>query len=173
MKLKFFSFLLPAVFAGLFALAQEKARSLPSVDVKNLKGEIINTKTLDNSGKPIVLSFWATWCKPCVQELTAIAENYEEWQKETGMKLVAVSTDDARNSSRVGPFINARNWDFEVLLDPNGDLKRALNVNDIPHTFLLDSTKSLIWQHVSYTPGDEEKLYHLVQKVAKGETVTE
>ncbi len=160
--------ILIAILSVNLALAQNK---IPSAEVKKIAGESFNTSELSNDGKPMIISFWATWCKPCVQELTAIAEQYEEWQKETGVKVIAISTDDSRNMARVQPFVSSRSWEYEVYLDPNGDFKRALNVNNIPHTFLVDGKGEIVWQHNSYTPGDEEELYELVKKVAKGEAI--
>ncbi len=160
--------MLAVIFIYSYSIAQNK---IPSVEVKNIGGENINTSTISNDGKPIIISFWATWCKPCVQELTAISEQYEEWQKETGVKVIAVSTDDSRNMARVQPFVNSRSWEYEIYLDPNGDFKRALNVNNIPHTFLVNGKGEIVWQHNSYTPGDEEELFELVKKLAKGESI--
>lgn len=160
--------MLTVIFIYSNTIAQNK---VPSVEVKKIGGESFNTSTLSNDGKPMIISFWATWCKPCVQELTAISEQYEEWQKETGVKVIAVSTDDSRNMARVQPFVNSRSWDYEIYLDPNGDFKRALNVNNIPHTFLVNGKGEIVWQHNSYTPGDEEELYELVKKLAKGESI--
>lgn len=160
--------MLAVIFIYTNSIAQNK---IPSVEVKNIGGENINTSTLSNDGKPMIISFWATWCKPCVQELTAISEQYEEWQKETGVKVIAVSTDDSRNMARVQPFVNSRSWEYEIYLDPNGDFKRALNVNNIPHTFLVNGKGEIVWQHNSYTPGDEDELFELVKKLAKGESI--
>ncbi len=160
--------MLAVIFIYSYSIAQNK---IPSVEVKKIGGESFNTSTLSNDGKPMIISFWATWCKPCVQELTAISEQYEEWQKETGVKVIAVSTDDSRNLARVQPFVNSRNWEYEIYLDPNGDFKRALNVNNIPHTFLVNGKAEIVWQHNSYTPGDEEELFELVKKLAKGESI--
>jgi cytochrome c biogenesis protein CcmG/thiol:disulfide interchange protein DsbE len=154
----------------LFAFAQTK-QHLPAVDVKKLDGSIFNTGKLSNDGKPMLVDFWATWCGPCKAELNAIAEEYAEWQKETGVKLVAVSIDDARNMEKVGPYVNGKNWEYEVLLDPNGDFKRAMNVNNVPHIFLIDGNGDIVWQQNSSSPGDEEKIYELVKKVAKGEAI--
>lgn len=144
---------------------------LPSADVQTLSGGVFNTKDIQNDGKPIIISFWATWCKPCIAELNAISENYEEWKDETGVKLIAISIDDARNVAKVEPFVNGRGWIYEVYCDPNGDFKRSLSVNTVPHTFLLNGKKEIVWQHNSYNPGDEDELYELVQKVAKGESI--
>jgi len=144
-----------------------QSRSLPSVDVKTLNGGTINITTLENDGNPIVISFWATWCKPCKKELNNIAELYEDWQDETGVKLVAISIDDARSMVRVAPYVNASDWDYEVYLDPNGDLKRAMGVSTVPHTFLLNSKKEIVWQHKGYIDGDEDELYEQIEKIAK------
>lgn len=148
---------------------QAQDYKMPEVNVQDINGNAINSSAIQNDGKPIIVSFWATWCKPCIQELTAIAESYEDLQEETGVKLVAISVDDARNVAKVAPFVNGKGWEYEVYCDPNGDLKRALSVGNVPHTFLLDGNKNVVWQHNSYTPGDEEELYELVKKVAKGE----
>lgn len=146
-------------------VAQEKLNDFPSVDIKNIEGKIINTDEFDNGGKPIIVSFWATWCKPCAKELDAINEVYDEWQDETGVKLLAISIDDARNTAKIAPFANGKDWPYEVYLDANSDLKRALNVNAIPHTFLLNGKKEIVWQHTSYFDGDEDELFEEVQKL--------
>lgn len=141
------------------------AQKIPSVEIKTMAGKTFNTSAIANNGKPIVLSFWATWCKPCVKELSAIHENYIDWQEETGVKVIAISTDDSRSMSRVAPYVNAKGWNFEVYCDPNGELKRAMNVANVPHTFLLDSKGDIVWQHNSYIEGDEEELFKKIKEL--------
>ena len=136
---------------------------LPSTLVQTMEGKKVDTKTFHNNGKPMIVNFWATWCAPCKRELSTIAEKYDTWQEETGVKLIAVSIDDARSMARVAPYVNGQAWDYEVYLDPNGDLKRALNVNNVPHTFLIDGAGNIVYQHNNYEPGDENKLYAKVK----------
>lgn len=156
--------------SSLSVIAQEKKLNIvPSVNIKSLDGSITNTDALINDGKPLIISFWATWCKPCVNELNTIAEVYKDWQKETGVKLIALSIDDARTSNSVGPFVNGKRWEYEVYLDPNGDFKRAMNVNMVPHTFLLNGKREIVDQHTSFAPGDEEQLFEKIKKIAAGQ----
>ena len=140
---------------------------LPNINLKDVNGVTKNLSKFSNNGNPIIISFWATWCKPCKAELNTIAEEYDDWTEETGVKLIAVSIDDARSSTRVEPYINAQGWEYLVLLDPNGDLKRAMNVNNVPHTFLVDGNGKIVWDHNNYSPGDEEELYEELVKIAK------
>jgi thiol-disulfide isomerase/thioredoxin len=143
-------------------LAQSR---MPSVMVQSLEGKKVDTRTFANDGKPIIVNFWATWCAPCKKELNAIAEKYEDWRKKTGVKLIAISIDDARTSARVKPYVSGQDWEYEVYLDPNGDLKRALNVNNVPHTFLLNGAGEIVYQHNNYEPGDENELFRKVQEL--------
>ncbi len=162
------------LFLGATIYAQETSerKKLPSVNIKTLDGQTFNTQNIYNDGKPILVSFWALWCKPCKKEMDAYNENYEDWQDETGVKIYAVSIDDARSTAKVLPFVSGKDWEMEVLLDPNGDFKRAMNVNMIPHTFLLDGNGNVVYQHTSYYEGLEEELYELVKKVAAGEDIS-
>lgn len=138
-----------------------------NVSVKDLNGKTVDVSTISNNGKPIIISFWATWCKPCMEELNTISEEYDDWVDETGVKLIAVSIDDARSTGKVEPLVNSKGWEYEVLLDANGDFKRGLNVNNVPHTFLLDGNGKIVWDHNNYAPGDEEELHEELLKVAK------
>ena len=56
---------------------------LPSIQLKDLNGKSVNMAELSNDGKPFVISMFATWCKPCLRELRAIADLYPDWQDET------------------------------------------------------------------------------------------
>jgi len=150
---------------------EKKLAQIPSVDLKTVEGKTFNSSQIDNNGKPIIISFWATWCKPCCKELNTIAEVYADWQKETGVKLIAVSIDDSRSSDKVKPLADANNWDYEILLDPNQDFKRAMNVNMVPHMFILNGKKEIVWQHTSFTEGGELEVIDVVRKIIKGEDI--
>ena len=154
-------------FLSISLISFSQNRTLPKVDLKTLDNNTYNTSNFDNDGKPIVISFWATWCKPCIKELNNIAEVYEDWQDETGVKLIAISIDDSRNMSKVKPKVNALLWDYEVYCDPNGDFKRAMGVGAVPHTFLLDENKEIVYQHTSYKDGDEYDLFKKIEALSK------
>lgn len=140
---------------------------LPSVDIKTLNGTVFNTKNIENDGNPIIISLWATWCRPCLEELFAISDVYEEWVEETGVKLYAISIDDSKTAARVAPFVNGKNWDFEVLQDINSDFKRAMNVVDVPFLCILNGKGEIVWQHTSYAPGGENEVYEELLKWKK------
>ena len=128
MKALFRTLLLAAaMLTGAGASAQ-----LPSVQVKDLNGKVVDTSTLGNDGKPFIIDFWATWCKPCVRELNAINEEFADWVDETGVKLYAVSVDDAQNSFKVKAFTDKKGWDYEILLDPNSDFLHAMGGSNVP-----------------------------------------
>ena len=140
-------------------------RALPNKEVKTLDGSNFNIANLENDGNPIVISFWATWCKPCKKELNNIAEVYEDWQDETGVKLVAISIDDTRSMNKVMPYVNSSDWDYEVYLDSNSELKRAMGVSTVPHTFLLNGKNEIVWDHRGYMEGDEDELLEEIEKI--------
>ncbi|MFZ4465232.1 MAG: TlpA family protein disulfide reductase [Bacteroidales bacterium] len=150
---------------GIITYAQETkaVAKVPSVTLKTLEGMNFNTADIANDGKPIIISFWALWCKPCQKELDAFNEHYAEWQEETGVKIYAVSIDDSRSTAKVQPLVSGKGWEFDVLLDVNSDFKRAMNVNMIPHTFLLDGQGNIVSQHTSYFEGAELELYKKVK----------
>ena len=161
--MKFLNILFVVIFFCHISVSQ----IIPSVDIKTLDGKTINTASFENNGDPIVISFWALWCKNCIKELEAISEIYEDWQDETNVKLIAISIDDSRNTSKLKPFVNTKGWEYEIYHDPNSDFKRALGINQIPHTFLLNGKNEIISEHVGYTDGQEEELYDKIKKLIK------
>jgi cytochrome c biogenesis protein CcmG/thiol:disulfide interchange protein DsbE len=170
-SMKKFFILVAVVFLQSALQAQPKLQRVPSVDLKTMDGKAFNTNSIVNDGKPIIISFWATWCAPCKKELNGIAENFETWQKQTGVRLYAVSIDDSRNSNKVAPYANGQGWDYTVLLDENSDFKRALNVNNVPHTFVLNGNREIVWQNNNYTEGGEAALFEVLKKLSKGEKI--
>ena len=152
------------IAAALALTAFGAEAALPSVTRKTLDGKTIYTAQLNNDGKPFVISFFALWCKPCQRELKAIAEVYDDWQEETGVKVYAVSIDEAQNEQKVKPLVQSKGWEYEVLLDPNGEFKRQLGVNDIPHVFVVDGQGNIVWNHQGYVDGGEEDILEAVKK---------
>lgn len=145
------------------ALSQSK---LPNVTLKDINGKSVNVSKYNNSDKPVIVSFWATWCGPCIKELKAIKEVYSKWQSELGVELVAVSIDDAKTKSRVKPQVSGSDWKYTILLDENHELKRAMNVVNVPYTVILYKGK-IMFKHSNYTPGIESKIYEELKSLAK------
>ncbi|MBK7966618.1 MAG: TlpA family protein disulfide reductase [Bacteroidetes bacterium] len=157
--------LVASFFILTIGFSQENKTDIAPVTIKDIDGKPFNTAEIKNEGKPIILDFWATWCKPCVASLKDMNEVYTDWQNETGVKIYAVSIDDSRTMSSVAPFVAGKGWEFDVLLDPNSDFRRAMNVNNVPHTFLIDGNGKIVMQRNTYTPGDDEKMYEELKKL--------
>ncbi len=138
---------------------------LPKVYVETLKGERMDIREVLKDSVPVIITFWSTTCKPCMQELDAITEVYEQWEQEFGVKVVAVSVDDSRMASRAKVIAAGRGWPFLVVLDKNQDLKRGMNVNSIPHLFLLNDEGKIVYTHTGYTPGSELEVYEKLKKI--------
>lgn len=150
-------------FVCLHAAAAVAQTKLPAAQVENLKGETVSVTSVLDDGIPVVITFWSTVCKPCLQELDAFAEHWEEWQRTSRFKIIAVSTDDARSTAKVRSFVTANEWPFTILLDKNQDFKRALNVNAIPHLYIVDAKGNVVYSRIGYNPGSETKVLEVLK----------
>lgn len=160
MKKCLFSFIV-CLLAGI-GVAQAQ---LPAVTLKSIDGATVQSETLNNDGKPFIIDFFATWCKPCNRELSAIAEVYDEWQEETGVKIIAVSIDQGQNINKVKPLVDQNEWEYEVLLDPNSELLKALGGQMIPFVVVVDGEGNIASKHNGYTDGAEEELIKEVREL--------
>jgi thiol-disulfide isomerase/thioredoxin len=128
-----------------------------------MDGKKINFQNAADTDNVTIVSLWATWCVPCLKELDAISEVWDEWQDETSVELIAISVDDSRTVKRVKPLINGKGWDYTILLDTNNDLKRALGASTVPLTLLVKNNK-IVYRHSGYSPGSEFELYEKVKE---------
>ena len=135
---------------------------VPNTKLKNLESEFIYTNDVLTENNFYIVSFWATWCIPCINELDAIVDIYDYFEKDN-IEVIAISTDDARTKKRVRPMINGKDWNFKILLDENHDLKRALNIVGIPHTIITKGTK-IIYRRIGYSPGEEVDLFEFIRE---------
>ncbi|HLW33786.1 MAG TPA: TlpA disulfide reductase family protein [Aequorivita sp.] len=138
---------------------------IPKVDLKTMDGKTFNSTDLSMENKVVIVSLWATWCVPCLKELDAISEVYDQWQSETNVELIAVSVDDSRTVKRVRPLINGKGWDYTILLDTNNDFQRALGAATVPYTLLIKNNE-IVFRHSGYSPGSELELYEKVKELS-------
>ncbi len=140
--------------------------SFPSIKIKSISGKEVNLSdiALKNKDTLIVVSFWATWCIPCIAELDNINDELIEKQAIKPFKFIGVAVDDSRTSQRVKPFVKGKGWQFDVLIDVNSELKRALNITDIPHVLIIKNNK-IVYRHTGYIAGEEDNLFAAIQSL--------
>lgn len=148
---KIISILVAAMAAAAVCQAQEIS---PNAIVKDLSGSsVLMGDVLKDD--VVIVSFWATWCKPCQNELDALAEIEDIWADK--IRVVAISTDDARSASKVRSTVKAKMWPYEVYTDENSTLAKSLNISSIPFVMIVADGKT-VYSHTGYTPGSERLL---------------
>ncbi len=151
------------LMGAMIASVATYANDLPEIKIQDQAGKMINVAALADGETPVIVSFWSTTCKPCMKELDAISEVYEEWNEESPFKMVAVSIDDSRSVTRAKALAKGRGWDdFTLLYDVNSDLKRSMNVVLTPQIFVFDKDGKQVYAHTGYTPGSEDELFDLI-----------
>ena len=154
-----------SLFVLLSAFATTARAHLPSVMLKDINGNAVKTDTLSNNGKPFIIDFFATWCKPCNRELNAINEVYQDWADETGVKIFAISIDQGQNVNKVKPLVDEYGWTYDVLIDANSEFKRALGIQMIPYVLVCDGDGKIVYKHNGYTEGAENELIEKVREL--------
>ena len=159
--------LVVSVLLALAALSAAFAQQIPSVTLQDGAGKAVTTASLVDGKSPFVVSIWMTTCKPCLKELDTLAEGMPDWDASFPLRIYAVSMDDSRSMKRAVAMAQGRDWDgITALFDVNADLRRALNVVNVPQVFVYDKNGKLFWTHVGYRPGDEQELLSQVKKCA-------
>lgn len=165
-----------SVYVFLFALifftaafAQQETsqtgKKAKNFKLKNIEGGELELKSILGEG-PVLLSFWATWCKPCLEELTEFNKMYNEY-KDKGFKLITISTDNEKTVAKVKPFVKSRNYNFTVLLDTNSDVARSYYAQQIPYSVIIDKGGNIIYSHLGYMKGDEKKVRSIIEEQLK------
>ncbi len=146
-------------------ISTSQTNNLPSTKLKDLDGRTVSLDSLPNN-TIYVVSFWATWCKPCKQELNNLSDNYDYWSDTVDFRVIAISVDDQKTIHQVSVEVYGKGWPFEVWLDKNQDLTRQMGVSSIPHTFVIKN-KQIVYNHIGYSNGDEDLLYEFLKELSK------
>lgn len=148
--------------------ADEKTVTLKdasSFSLYDVNGKLVVLDSLVKKG-PVIMSFWALWCKMCIKELDALKPYYPEIES-LGISFLAVSQDKAKSKDEVKSFAAGHKWQYQVVLDPDNKLRKSYNVQVMPTFFIVDQNKKIIYTHQGYKPGDEKKVMEKIRELTK------
>jgi len=131
--------------------------------LENMDGDFVELSQLIGEG-PIIISFWATWCKPCKEELKEYNKLYSNYSQ-YGLQVLAISIDNEKSISKVKPFIRTNGYDFTVLLDPNSEVARMYYAQMVPYSLILNNKGDVIYTHLGYKKGDELIVERIITKL--------
>lgn len=146
-----------------FIQGDAKISSAPNFVAKDLSGTRVELKEVLKNG-PVLMSFWATWCKPCIKELGELQKVYKKYHGK-GFEILAVDVDGPRSASKVRSVVKGLGWDFPVLWDESKDIYRSYQVLGIPHTVLINTAGEIVYTHTTYRPGDEEIIKKKIEEL--------
>jgi len=140
-----------------------QAVQAPNFVAKDLNGKKVELNEVLEGG-PVLISFWATWCKPCIKELSELQKVYKKY-KPTRFEILALDEDGPRSISKVRSIVQGLKWEFPVLLDESKEIYRRYQVLGMPHTVLIDRSGNIRYTHTTYRPGDEEVIVKKIEEL--------
>ncbi len=140
----------------------QSTRKAPNFVLEDINGKNVELKSLIGKG-PILISFWATWCKPCIEKMVELQKIYHEYSSK-GFIMLAISTDNEKSVGKVKPLVKSKNWNFQVLLDKDGEVQKKYYVQAVPYSVLLDKKGNIIYTHEGYMKGDELQIKKILDE---------
>ncbi len=160
--------MLSFLFLSSYLFAFDKAIDFTLKDINNKPQKL---SELLKKG-PVLVDFWATWCKPCLEALPSIEKIHQTYSKK-GLQVLAISIDDAKNRAKVRPLIKSAGYSFTVLYDENMEVRKSFGGTSVPLTILIDQDGSIIYNHLGYVRGDEKKLEEVIFNFFKNKELSQ
>lgn len=142
------------IFFAIILPLKSFGQSFNDFNLPDLEGNDIKLSELLEKG-PVMISFWATWCSPCKEEMKKVSPLYDKY-KDQGFTYLAVNQDNQKSLAKVKSFITANGYKFPVVLDTDKGVFEAYNGIGIPYSLLIDQNKNIVAKHLGYVTGDEE-----------------
>ena len=136
---------------------------IPDLEIRMLNGKKTTIYKLLESG-PLLLDFWATWCKPCKQVMKHLDRFHVEYNKQ-GLKVLMVNQDTPRSLGKVKSYINSKKYQFLVSIDPNQQIAKKLNGQIMPNLILINRDGLIKWRHQGYMPGEEKEIEQQIKNI--------
>ena len=145
----------------LYSDDQENLGEIPDFEIRLLNGKKTTIYDLLESG-PVLMDFWATWCKPCKKVMKHL-DTFQRDFKDQGFQVLTINQDTPRSIGKVKSYINSNKYSFLVGLDPNQQLAKKLNGQLMPNLILVDKKGKIRWRHQGYMPGEEKEIKEQIE----------
>jgi thiol-disulfide isomerase/thioredoxin len=145
----------PIFITFLFAQNDEEFNTkIPDEKIRMINGEFSELKNYVGEG-PLLLEFWTTWCPNCPKQMGYLSDLAEHF-KEVGLQVLGINLNEPKIVNKVKPYIQNRNFSYDIAIDPEEKLGEYFRVEGIPTLLLIDNEGNVINRYVGYSPGQEE-----------------
>ena len=132
----------------------------PDFTLESIDGRNVSLSGLLAQG-PVILDFWATWCRPCLKAFPGLQNLLDEYG-DSGLSVITVSVDGPKSRARVAPLIRSKKYTFEVVLDSQGRVARKYGAISLPRTLLISPEGEIVYATVGYRPSNHQDLERLL-----------
>ncbi len=113
-----------------------------------------------------IVTFFHSTCKPCYKQIDAIMANYHQWRDQVDFDVFVICCDDERTQEKAAESIVKRSWNnyFDFFLDNDGEFQKKMNVQAVPHLFVIDKNCNILYEKVGFAEGDEYDILNALIK---------
>ena len=154
------------LFLLLFTATVSAQKTFPLPKLADVQGQEVDLATYVGQGKPTVIAVWATWCQPCHMELNEMQGYVKQWEEDYGAQVLAISVDKRHMVKRIQPLVGRKGWDYNILVDTDGQLQTRLGFRSIPQMYVVDGDGKIIREFSGYAKGRMEQVEGALKRAA-------
>lgn len=139
------------------AAALSRPETLPAFTLYDMSGEAVTKQELLANDKALFINFWATWCKPCREEIPAL-EALHQRHSADGLLIAGVSIDQPGDSAKIVSFASALGATYSLWHDPDDKVSTTFLAIGVPASYLIGRDGTLRWRHVGPVKADDGPL---------------